>query len=102
MVNGDLGPGEIARRLDRIDTRLEHIEEGFNEQIKSLRHRDNNLDTRVTANAERITAQKEVIDNYRRNTDSRIGTLEATLNKVIVGVLLLLIGLVAEFVMTRV
>lgn len=60
--NGDPTPGEIGRSLQRIETRLSHIEEAQADEQSRQRHRVNNLE-------QIIAAQKVYIDNSTRRMD---------------------------------
>lgn len=64
-MNGEVTNAELARRLDRIDDHFSEFAKQFDETTSKLRHRDNNLEQRVTANSERLNAQAQTIADNR-------------------------------------
>lgn len=65
MDDGEVTNSELARRLDRIDLRLEHIEGEFADQFTNHRHRMNNIEQRLVSHGEQIKNNRVVVDEVK-------------------------------------
>ena len=72
----DVTLAEIARSLNRIETEVHDLNKKVDEEIRGLRHRMNNLDTRITGNTFRIDAINEKFEDGDRAAGERIAKVE--------------------------
>jgi|SRR5215472_4364724 len=87
MTDGDPGTGELGRRLDRVERKIEQVESSISLQLRSIerdnerRHQENLASAQAADQRYREVGEREYRDareRIERNTE-RIARVETTL-----------------------